>query len=168
MTQTPELPWIAEARKYVGVREIVGKKHSPIVVGFWESIKASFRDDETPWCAGFVGAVLERSGFKSTRSAAARSYNTYGVQLTRPAYGCIVVFWRGSPTGFSGHVGFVVGQDANGNLMVLGGNQGNQVSIIPFSRSRVLSYRWPSIAPAELRYNLPQLQSNGKLSTDEA
>ena len=139
-----EPPWITQGKKYLGLQEIPGRKHNSTILRFWEEIKADFRDDETPWCAGFVGAVLEEVGIRSTRSAAARSYMKWGRTLRTPAVGAIVVFWRGSPSGWSGHVGFVVGKDQNGNLMVLGGNQGDQVSIRPFSTNRVLGYYWPN------------------------
>lgn len=160
--------WLAVARKYIGQKEIPGKANNPLIIQWWEAIKAPFRDDLTPWCAGFVGGVLEECGIKSTRSAAARSYLKHGVKLDKPAVGCIVVFWRGSPKGFSGHVGFVVGMDRKANLMVLGGNQGDEVNIKPFSKQRVLGYRWPGIYPLEERFNLPLLHSNGRPSTNEA
>jgi uncharacterized protein (TIGR02594 family) len=92
--------------------------------------------------------------------------------LSKPAYGCVVVFWRGTKTGTAGHVGFVVGRDKFGNLMVLGGNQSDAVNIKPFAMSgpndRVLGYRWPGVYPYPERFNLPLLGSDGKLSTDEA
>ena len=49
-------------------------------------------------------------------------------KLNNPAYGCIVVFSRAG----GGHVGFLVGKDKQGNLMILGGNQSNAVNIKPF------------------------------------
>lgn len=160
--------WLRAARSYLGLKEIAGKVHEAKIIGWWSKIKTSFRDDETPWCAAFVGGVLEEVGIKSTRSAAARSYMKFGVRLNQPAYGCVVVFWRGKPSGFSGHVGFVVGKDKAGNLMVLGGNQGNAVTIRAFSKDRVLGYRWPGIYPREERFTLPLLDSDGTLSTNEA
>lgn len=164
-----ELAWIARARSYLGLREVPGPKHSPIIVRWLEKLKAPFRDDETAWCGSFVGGVLEESGLGSVKNPwGARQWLNFGKKLDKPAYGCIVVFWRGKPSGWSGHVGFVVGKDQRGNLMVLGGNQGDAVSIAPFSMTRVLGYRWPSIRPAADRYNLPILDSNGKVSENEA
>lgn len=160
--------WLDHARAYLGLREIPGRAHNPKIINWWRKIRMGFSDDETPWCAGFVGGVLEECGIRSSRSAAARSYVKFGKKLSKPAYGCIVVFWRGKRTGWSGHVGFVVGVDSRGNLMVLGGNQGNAVTIKPFSRARVLAYRWPGIAPFEERYKLPLLKSNGETSKNEA
>lgn len=160
--------WLDKARLYVGLEETKGHFHHPKILTWWEKIKTPFRDDETPWCAAFVGGVLEECKIRSSRSAAARSYLKYGIPLDRPAVGAIVIFWRGKRSGWSGHVGFVVGVDEKGNLMVLGGNQGDQVSIRPFSRSRVLGYRWPSVRPHDWRYDLPILNSDGKLSAKEA
>jgi uncharacterized protein (TIGR02594 family) len=160
--------WLTKARSYIGLTEHPGKKHNPTILKWWQSIRAPFRDDETPWCAGFVGGILEDLGIKSSRSAAARSYTKWGQGLPYPTVGCVVVFWRGKPTGWSGHVGFVVGRDAAGNLMVLGGNQGNAVNIKPFSKSRVLSYRWPAGEPKPGKPYLPLLRSDGRLSENEA
>lgn len=165
------LRWIDIARQYIGTAEIKGAKHNPKILQWWAAIRAPFTDDESPWCAAFVGGVLEEAGIKSSRSAAARSYCSWGRTLVSPVLGCVVVFWRGSPSGWSGHVGFLVGRDKAGNLMVLGGNQGDMVSIKPFPMNRVLAYRWPELefAPTVRGLEkLPLLESDGKLSTNEA
>ena len=164
-----EPAWLARARTYVGLREVPGKKHNPTIVGWWEKLKLSFRDDETSWCGGFVGGVCVESGLLPTKNpAGARNWLNFGVPLPKPALGAVVVFWRGAKSGWSGHVGFVVGQDAKGNLMVLGGNQGDMVSIKPFGRDRVLGYRWPANTKLPDSYVLPLLKSDGRLSTNEA
>lgn len=162
-----ECPWLALARKYIGQKEIPGPRHNPLIVRMWERIKASFRDDETPWCSAFVGSVLELSGIQSSRSAAARSYQNWGVKIDKPIPGCIVVFWRGSPKGYSGHVGFVTGMTRNGNLVVLGGNQGDAVSEAAFTMDRVVSYRWPLGVPVP-QEALKTGWQNVKVSTNEA
>lgn len=136
--------WIDEAKRHLGLREIAGRKHNPMILRMWQSIRAPFTDDETPWCAGFVGHCLEAVGIKSSRSAAARSYLNWGRKLTKPVVGCIVVFERGPR---NGHVGFLVGVQRNGNLMILGGNQGDEVNIKAFEKGRVLGYRWPTGHP---------------------
>lgn len=166
--------WITTARKYLGMREIPGPKTAPFISRFLERIKAPWRDDETAWCGTFVGGVLSESGMDDkvvSGPAAARNWLKCGNKLERPAYGCIVVFWRGSRDGYSGHVGFVVGKDTAGNIMVLAGNQGDMVSIKPFPVSgpncRILGYRWPSLAPLESRYDLPLTNSSGAISDKE-
>lgn len=142
-----EPKWLQEARKLIGLREIKGPNHAPEILQMWRDIKRSgIKDDETPWCAAFVGAMLERAGIRSSRFESARSYLTWGDQLVEPIVGCVVVFSRDG----GGHVGFCVGQDASGNLLILGGNQADAVNIRAFPRTRVTGYRWPSgVLPTE-------------------
>ncbi len=136
--------WLMEASKHIGLTEIKGAKHNPEIVQFWRDIKrGGIKDDETPWCAAFVGAMLERVGIRSSRFESAKSYLTWGEALDTPAYGCIAVFTRVG----GGHVGFVVGRRANGDLLILGGNQGDAVNIRAFPTSRVSGYRWPTGEP---------------------
>lgn len=132
--------WLAIARPLAGLHEIHGAEHAPEILEMWRAIKRSgIQSDEVPWCAAFVGACLERAGIRSSRFESAASYLTWGVRLDGPAHGCVVVFSREG----GGHVGFVVGQDEAGKLMVLGGNQGDQVCVKAFPRERVTGYRWP-------------------------
>lgn len=179
-----ELPWVTIARELVGTAEKAGKDNNPKIIEMWrtafsatgqtEQLKnAVWHTENTSWCGGFVGHVLAKAGIAQhipKTFAMARSWLKAGTKLDKPAYGSIVVFWRGSPKGASGHVGIVVGKDRHGNLMVLGGNQGDSVNIKPFSKNRVLGYRWcgTQALPAEHRYELPLLQSNGQVSTNEA
>lgn len=136
-----EPKWLAEARKLIGLTEIKGQKHAPEIVQFWKDIKrGGIKDDETPWCAAFVGAMLERSGVQSSRFESARSYEEWGRPLKFPVVGCVVVFSREG----GGHVGFAVGKDERGNLLILGGNQSDAVNIKAFPLSRVTAYRWPA------------------------
>lgn len=160
--------WLDLARRYIGLREIKGGMHHPRILGWWRDIGASwYRDDETPWCGAFVGGVLVEAGFvppAKGQGARAKAWLDYGKKLDRPAVGCLAIFARAG----GGHVGFVVGRDQRGNLMVLGGNQGDAVNIKPFATARVLGYRWPSVWPAEHRFTLPLMTSDGRLSTNEA
>ena len=176
----PELPWIAFARTLIGTAEIVGAKENPKIAEMWqtafeklgradEAKKAVWRTENTPWCGAFVAYVLASCELEKHIPAAfpmARSYEKAGTKLDKPAYGCLVTFTRNG----GGHVGFVVGKDSRGNLMVLGGNQGDAVNIKPFAVSRVTAYRWVGTmsVPAAFRYDLPLLQSDGKVSVNEA
>ncbi|MEX3086109.1 TIGR02594 family protein [Escherichia coli] len=156
--------WLAEARKYIGERELKGQKHNPLILQMWRDIKrGGIKDDETPWCAAFTGAVLERCGIKSTRFESAGSYLGWGEQLLKPALGCVVVFKRDG----GGHVGFVVGQTKIGDLLVLGGNQSDAVNVRAFPRSRVSGYRWPVGVSDIPDFNLPE-RVNISFSISEA
>lgn len=161
-----EPTWLTEARRFVGLKEVVGAAHEPEILQMWRDIKrGGIKDDETPWCAAFVGAMLERSGVRSSRFESARSYLEWGQPLSEPEAGCIVVFERQG----GGHVGFVVGRTADGHLLVLGGNQSNRVSIAPFDRARVIAYRWPPDVPPPPAAPLMVLGDQGEpLSNNEA
>ena len=141
MNAATEHSWIALARSFIGLKETPGPGNTPEVVQFFKDIKrGGIKDDIVPWCSAFVGAMLERSGITSSRYESAMSYADWGMPLPAPEYGCIVVFKRDG----GGHVGFVVGRASNGNLLVLGGNQGDAVNIKEFDLDRVVAYRWPA------------------------
>lgn len=136
--------WMPIAQAAQGVKEIKGERHNSVILEYFDHVGHGWvKDDETPWCAAFVGACLERSGIKSTGSLAARSYLNWGKEVTTPKYGDIVVFWRGKKNGWQGHVGFFVKED-RGYIYVLGGNQRNAVNVSRYPKSRLLGYRRPS------------------------
>lgn len=147
-----ELSWVKTARSYIGQTEIKGARHNPLIVEMWKTgfnatnqthrLKEQvWQNDETPWCGAFVAYVMAKTGLSHHIPKSfplARSWGKAGTKLNNPAYGCVVVFSRNG----GGHVGFVVGRDKAGNLMVLGGNQADGVNIKPFAVSRVRAYRW--------------------------
>lgn len=131
------------AKSEIGIKEGAGNKDNPVVLRYYaDAGHPEIEHDETPWCAAFVGSVLARSGLPNTGSLEARSYLKYGKKLTKPVPGCIVVFWRESPSSWQGHVGFVYA-DLGDTLQVLGGNQRDSVSLQEFPKSQVLGYRMP-------------------------
>lgn len=141
---TPSAAAFEAASKYIGLEEYPGARHNETVVGFAKAVGHGWvEDDETPWCASFAGAVLAQVGLPHTGKLNARSYLNWGeeVALEYAKPGDVVVFWRGSPDSWKGHVGFYAGRDGNGNIQVLGGNQGNKVSKAPYPESRLLGVR---------------------------
>lgn len=138
-----EPAWMATARADIGTRETAGRRHNPKVVRYFADCGTPhIKDDETAWCAAFVGAHLERAGVPCSKAVNARSYEKWGERIERPTVGCIVVLWRGSPTSWQGHVGFYVGETPT-HVLLLGGNQGDAVSVAKFPKRQVLSYRVP-------------------------
>ena len=132
------------AAGYLGIEEWPGARHNPAIVKFAADVGHSWvQDDETPWCASFVGAVLAQAGLPHTGRLNARSYLEWGepVPLAEAERGDVVVFWRGSPDSWQGHVGFFGGRNPSGDIMVLGGNQGNAVSVAAYPQSRLLGVR---------------------------
>jgi uncharacterized protein (TIGR02594 family) len=150
---------------YIGQREIPGREHNALIVQWWRAIRrGGIRDDETPWCAAFVGACLEEVGIRSSRFESAASYLAWGQHLMRPAPGCIVVLSR---SGGGGHVGFLAGADVLGNLLILGGNQGNAVNVAAFPMTRVQGLRWPEGWPLPAP-GAPLTLASAPASTSEA
>lgn len=121
--------------------EIPGDEDNPRIRAYFESTSIGPSHDEVPWCAAFVGWCLERAGAAHTRGANARSYMNWGRRTTKPRIGDIIVFWRGSPEGWMGHVAFFVGRTADGQVLALGGNQGNRVCVQAYDTERILGYR---------------------------
>jgi uncharacterized protein (TIGR02594 family) len=130
------------AREHFGLREIRGNGHEPKILEFFNAVGHSWvKDDETAWCAAFVGACLEAAGIVSSRRLNARSYLEWGDPVSSPKEGDIVVFWRGSPKAATGHVAFFVKHNDNGDFIVLGGNQSDMVNEQVYAKERVLSIR---------------------------
>lgn len=141
-----DLKWMKRALAEIGVREIPGATENPAIAAYAMAIGQRWVTSEaTPWCASYVGAMLEASGITSTRTMHARSYLHWGVPIDKPARGCITILSRGPNPAF-GHVGFWIGETA-GKVQLLGGNQGDGVNVASFKKSRVLGYRWPAGVP---------------------
>jgi uncharacterized protein (TIGR02594 family) len=159
-----EPDWLTYARQFLALKEIPGTENNPTIVNWLIKLKAWWREDETPWCGTYVAAVLANSGIPIAQHwYRARDWLNWGVSIAFPVVGAVVVFERKG----GGHVGFVVGEDQNQNLMVLGGNQGNRVSIAPFDIARVLGYRWPAGTVVRIG-TLPLIESGARVSTNEA
>jgi lysozyme family protein len=86
--------------------------------------------------------MLGRSGAGHTGSLLARSYLDFGEAMDLPGLGAIAVLSRGSDPN-AGHVEFYLGETTD-KLILLGGNQGDSVSVEAFDSGRLLGYRWPA------------------------
>jgi uncharacterized protein (TIGR02594 family) len=146
-------PIYEAAKKEIGVVEWKDG-HNPRILQYFGIVGHDWvRDDETAWCAAFVGAVLEENGIKSTGMLTARSYLDFGEEVEKlrdVQQGDIVVLRRGK-SNWQGHTGFV-NRIEDGAVWVLGGNQRNMVSIAPYPLTRdgvnqVLGFR---------RYAIPE------------
>lgn len=121
----------------------------------------------TAWCAAFVNSTLAKNGLPGTGKLTARSFLNYGTPTTQPQPGDIAVFWRGTPNGWQGHVGFYKGMSPDGkSIRVLGGNQGNAVSEKEYPASQLLGFRQiPGSAQGPSVAQAAKPPSGGLLST---
>lgn len=137
--------WLALALAELGTAELAGSRHNPRILEYHACTTLKATQDEVPWCSAFAcwameGGELGRA-IRSTRSAAARSWMQWGVELKQPRLGCLAVFSRSSNPAF-GHVAFYL-DGYGGMLDILGGNQSNRVCIAKYGTGRLLGYRWP-------------------------
>ena len=98
----------------------------------------------TAWCAAFVNWCLSQAAAPRLGYATAKSWLDFGTPVAHPVYGCITVIKPSSATGSTtGHVAFFT-ESQGANVKLLGGNQGDKVSVSAFKASKVLGYRWPT------------------------
>lgn len=166
--------WLTLAYAQIGVREIVGAKHSPIIMGWIKELGASalglkVNDDETPWCGTFMAWLMTRLGLSApaiaVRAASWGRAGSWGRELVGPRLGCVLVFTRAG----GGHVGLYVGEDDT-HFHVLGGNQSNSVSITRIAKDRLApgGMRWPK-GPALPPQQIVRLTPKGvPVTTNEA
>lgn len=148
----PSAPWMDIAVAELGVHEdSLPGQHNARIVEYHQTTTLKAADDETPWCSSFVNWVMKQSGRSGTNSAAAKSWLNWGMAVTNPTPGVIVVIKKNTPgftqaTGsYSGfHVGFFVSLSPT-HIRILGGNQGNKVkySSFPLSAYEIKGYRKP-------------------------
>ncbi|HEV2826734.1 MAG TPA: TIGR02594 family protein [Pyrinomonadaceae bacterium] len=139
-TETP--PWLTTAEGEMGIKEAPGTADNPRIIEYAATTSLGAKDDAVAWCSAFVNWCMKQNDMPRTKSAAARSWLSWGTPLSEPRKGCVVVLKRGSNPA-QGHVGFYVG-DGAGSIRVLGGNQSDQVKVSVFPNTMLLGYRWPS------------------------
>lgn len=109
---------------------------NPVIVNFFKATKLKPSGDTTAWCAAFVNYCLMRASMNKnpipnsserTKSAAAKSFRSWGRETMSPSPGDIVVFKNKNDPSY-GHVGFFL-KDMGDKILVIGGNQfeGNPV-----------------------------------------
>jgi len=132
---------VETARRLMGADE---NAQADMITNFLSDGGVNLDPRETAWCAGFVNSVLAQNGIDGSGSLAARSFLDWGENVDDdPSEGDVVVISRGRRDGWKGHVGIFQGFDADGNIRILGGNQGNGVNITSYPAERLLGYRRP-------------------------
>ena len=143
----PSPAWMEFAWSEIGQIEVAGDADNPRISDFYRDAgHPEVVHDEVAWCAAFVGACLKRSKVGGSTSLLARSYLDWGAPITTGKFGAIAIFSRGDDAS-SGHVAFYLDSD-DSRVFVLGGNQGDAVSVAVMERGRLLGLRWPADASA--------------------
>jgi len=180
MKLPPAYAWLAKepaprilvaALKLYGTTETKGKADNPVIMewarGLGRTIAAAYTADAVPWCALFLSHVCRTlalpvpEGYQALR---AFGFLTWGNATPYAMLGDILVFKRDG----GGHVGIYVGEDPD-CYHVLGGNQGDRVSIVRISKSRCVAVRrtpWERRQPDTVRRIV--LEPTGAVSSNEA
>jgi uncharacterized protein (TIGR02594 family) len=155
-----------------GTAEQPGPGNNPSILQWAAAVGLGkqYKVDSLAWCGLFMGYTALQAGFDPPKAnlLGARNWLEFGVPVKTAMLGDVLVFYRGSKTGFTGHVGIYVGEDDT-RYYVLGGNQKDMVSIAPIAKDRLLGIRrckWRIAQPANVRRVF--LAKNGTLSTNEA
>jgi len=159
---------LAVAYALIGTREVPGSGNSPTILGWAKSIGTKvigwvYTQDSIPWCGLFMAYCMKQAGIEPPygplRALAWKDWGT-NVPAADLAPGDVLVFSREG----GGHVGYFVGQDTN-YYFVLGGNQGDAVSITKIAKNRCVARRR---APGQKKGSGILLAANGAVSTNEA
>lgn len=165
--------WVEAGIKLLGLREGAGAKDNQTIIDWAHDeggdIATDYNHDSIPWCALFANHILTKVGLKGTETLWALDFAGKWpcTRLAGPAVGAFAPMKRNG----GGHIMVIVGRDQLGNIMGLGGNQSDAVTIAPFAVSRLnQGFYWPK-GPSLPQYvgirSLPIVKSNGKVSTNE-
>ena len=136
--------------KYYGLKEYVKGANGTILAWIKSFFPKAKDESEYSWCSiGLISILSEDVEFRTQIKEVnidpmARSWSRLPNQVPNLAEilpGDIIVLTRGN--GISGHVGVYVGENFNNKnqVMILGCNQGDAVSIQPFDKSRIVAIR---------------------------
>lgn len=140
----------ALAARFLGLKEVPGKVANPQILAMLQLDAEWPPDDEVPWCSAFVNYIAWLLRLERSKSLRARSWLEVGRPV--PAVGMnrgwdVVILNRGPGVqpgadviDAPGHVGFYSGS-ADGQIYLLGGNQGNAVSVAGYRYNRILGVR---------------------------
>lgn len=140
---TPKM--VTEGLKLYGTKEFIGPNNNPVILKWAEELNiGAYKSDETAWCGLFMGICALRAQKDLTPIGKpadmlwARHWARFGQKVDWPMLGDVIVFERDK----GGHVALYVGEDET-SFHILGGNQGNEVSIIRHVKSKALAFRRP-------------------------
>ena len=158
------------ARLCVGVTEAPGPASNPVIMQWAKDIGAPmpvFTSDSVAWCVVAANRWLMACGYPLSGTGydllRARSFAAWGVPLTTPALGAVLVFHR--PAG--AHVGLYIGEREDA-YYVLGANQGDAVSYMWIAKDRLVAVRWPAGVPLPELRAISLASAGGPVSLNEA
>lgn len=162
---------LATALSLIGTLEVAGTGDSPTIMAWRDFCNAhgpkvvGYSADSVPWCGLFMQYVMLASDREGIEGALwALNWGKFGEPGGQPELGDVLTFKR--PGG--GHVALYIGEDMEGYYHVLGGNQGDKVSIMRIDKTRMHSCRQPpyKVKPASVKAYV--VAASGVVSRNEA
>lgn len=143
-------PWVVIAATKLGQSEIAGGNDNAFIVECLHrcGLPPEMLHDETPWCGAFAGWCMDEAGIRAPHGRAGASnwgkhpetMMALGRNNFRP--GAIAVFHRQG----GAHVAFALAELPQ-HVVILGGNQGNTVSVQVRPKALLDNYYWPVGTP---------------------
>jgi uncharacterized protein (TIGR02594 family) len=165
--------WFEAGLQLLNTKEEPGKQDNEQIIDWAHDeggdIAKEYTHDSIPWCGLFANHCLTKAGLKGTETLWALDFagKWPSVRLAGVAVGAFAPMLRNG----GGHIIMIAGKDQHGNIMGLGGNQGDKVSIVPFPVSRLnKGFWWPAGEPLPKTgfSSLPVVTSSGRVSSNEA
>lgn len=130
-----EAPWmniaLSEAKKWHGTKEvsITSNYHALIGHKWIKNLVGTLN----AWCSSFMNYCFQESGYHKTVPDPYRAVSFFKdsnnfFEIKKPIYGCAASSGK--------HATFVYGQSKSGELICLGGNQGDTIKFSPFNDLR--------------------------------
>ena len=146
-----EITAVDIAKRFLGIKEIKGSLDNPMILAMLQLDQSWPQNDEVPWCSAFVNYICWLLGLPRSKSLMARSWLLVGQEIKRKIDAVIgfdiIILKRGigdqpdaSVIDAPGHVGFFYGFNA-GKVGILGGNQGDAISVQEFPDNQIIGIR---------------------------
>jgi uncharacterized protein (TIGR02594 family) len=139
------------AQRFIGIKETPGNMSNAQVLAMLRLDNAWPQGDDVPWCSAFANYIAWLLRLPRSKDLRARSWLKVGTPINiteAKAENDIVVIKRGGTDqpgpdviDAPGHVGFFAGVNDSTTILILGGNQGDEVNISTFPMSRLLGIR---------------------------
>lgn len=164
-----DMPWVLAMRTALGLHET--KDKAALERWLKSDGDLTSHPDNTPWCGEAVATAFKLSlpgELLPKGHWASINWMKWG-KAVKPQFGCVLIFWRGDPSGWQGHIGFYMGEDIK-NYFVLGGNQSDAVTITKIAKNRLRENgaRWPLTGPLPTNKRVTMDGTGMALSTNEA
>ena len=156
---------LVEALALYGTAEIKGNASNPTILAWAKEIGVSnaYTNENIPWCGLAMAVVAKRAGKEPPHDPLwALNWCNFGKSVPSPMLGDVMIFTRAG----GGHVSMYIGQDAN-YWHILGGNQGDTVSIVRRAKSGQHWVRRPLYTTQPTNVRVVHLAATGKLSEKE-